>query len=166
MTDTALAITDIYAAEHGRLERIVRRLVGNDATSKDLVQQAFLNVLTKETRPDNWSAYLSRTVRNLALNHLRDTLRKSEVVLTDDDFQAIADQAPTPEIVAIYRSELLRLLQAIAALPVRRREAFVLNKFEGLSYDEIAARQKISRNTVISQIVSALLDLRRELERD
>jgi len=40
-----------------------------------------------------------------------------------------------------------------------------LHKFEELTYDEIAARQGISRNTVITQIVGALADLDRRLER-
>jgi RNA polymerase sigma factor (sigma-70 family) len=53
----------------------------------------------------------------------------------------------------------------VAALPPRRREAFVLNKFEGMSYDEIAARQGVSRNTVISHIVIALADLDRGMAR-
>ena len=53
--------------------------------------------------------------------------------------------------------------KAIASLPARRREAFVLNRIEGLSYDEIAERMKISRNTVISTIVNAMADLDRKL---
>ena len=63
----------------------------------------------------------------------------------------------------IDRCELRRVLEAVATLPLRRRQAFVLHKFEGLSYDEIAARQGVSRNTVITQIVSALADLDRRL---
>jgi len=39
----------------------------------------------------------------------------------------------------------------------------VLNRIEGLSYDEVASRMGISRNTVISQIVSALAELDRQL---
>ena len=113
---------------------------------------------------ENCPAYLTRAVRNLALNHLRDTTRKSEVALPEFDFNAISDPAPSPEAAAIYRNELRRLLEAVAALPARRREVFVLNKFEGLSYDEIAARQGVSRNTVITQIVSALAGLNQRLE--
>lgn len=66
-------------------------------------------------------------------------------------------------MTVLYRSELHRLLHSIAQLPPRRREAFILNRIEGLSYDEVAERMGISRNTVITQIVSALAELDRQL---
>ena len=67
-------------------------------------------------------------------------------------------------MTVLYRNELRRLLRAIAALPRRRREAFVMRKLDGLSYDEIALRMGISRNTVISQIVAAMAELDRRLQ--
>jgi RNA polymerase sigma-70 factor (ECF subfamily) len=66
-------------------------------------------------------------------------------------------------MAALYRSELRRLLEAIAQLPARRRQAFVLNRISGLSYDEIAAHMGISRNTVISQVVAAMAELDRRI---
>lgn len=153
----------LYATEQGRLTRLVKRIVGSRATADDLVQQAFLKLMagTDCTEVANCPAYLACTARNLALNHLRNTARRAEVDLADA--HAIADPCPSPEMAAIVRCELRRVLKAVAALPPRRRDAFILSKFEGLSYDEIAARQGVSRNTVITQIVSALADLDRRL---
>jgi len=156
----------LYASEHGRLKKLVRRLVGNKATAEDLVHQAFLKLIATAECGDlaNCPAYLTCTARNLALNHLRNTSRRAEIDLPEAEFNAIADSRPSPEMTAILRCELRRVLQAVAGLPPRRREAFVLNKFEGLSYDQIAARQGVSRNTVITQIVAALADLDRRLD--
>lgn len=166
MTARTIDLASLYASEHGRLKRLVNRLVGSKATAEDLVHQAFLKVLASVECGDvaNCPAYLTCTARNLALNHLRNVARRSEVALPDDEFTSIADPCPSPEISAIFRCELRRVLKAVAALAPRRREAFVLSKFEGLSYDEIAARQGVSRNTVISQIVGALADLHRRLQ--
>lgn len=165
MTTQAIDLANLYAAERGRLGQLIRRLVGNRTTADDLVHQTFVKLMAKVDADslENCPAYLTVTARNLALNHLRDAARKFEVALTPEEFQAIADPAPTPEIMALHRSELRRVLRAVAALPPRRREAFVLHKFEELSYDEIAARQGVSRNTVISSIVAALADLNRRL---
>lgn len=158
-------IEKLYEAEHGRLRSLVRRIVGNSSTAEDVVQQAFVNMLAAlhrhETAPG--PAYARTAARNLALNHLRDLKRKAAVEVAGSDVDEIADLQPTPETIALYRSELRRLLEAIAALPARRREAFVLNRIEGLSYDEIAERMQISRNTVISSIVNAMADLDRKL---
>ncbi len=164
MVAPLLDIETVYEAEFRRLRAMVRRIVGNSSTAEDLVQQAFANMLAKfhrdETSPS--SAYARMAVRNLALNHLRDMKRRAEVEIAGCDTEK-ADLQPTPETIVLYRSELRRLLEAIGSLPTRRREAFILNKIEGLSYDEIAERMRISRNTVISSIASALGDLDRML---
>ncbi|NJL08583.1 MAG: sigma-70 family RNA polymerase sigma factor [Methylacidiphilales bacterium] len=166
MVVRTIDLARVYVSEQGRLKRLVRRLVGSRATAEDVVHQAFLKLLAGPDCGDlvNCPAYLTCAARNLALNHLRDTARRSEVDLPDEDLKAIVDPRPSPETAAVDRCELRRVLKAVAALPPRRREAFVLNKFVGLSYDEIAARQGVSRNTVISQIVAALTDLHRRLE--
>lgn len=167
MTSRLWDLTELYESEQVGLRAFVRRIVGNTATAEDVVQQAFLNMLS---RPDDGSrdgapgaAYVKRTARNLALNHLRDARRRSDVEIEDDAPERYADSTPSPEITALYRSELRRLLQAIADLPPRRREAFVLNRIEGLTYDEVAERMGISRNTVITQIVAALAELDKRL---
>ncbi|MDC7788022.1 RNA polymerase sigma factor [Rhodoplanes sp. TEM] len=166
MRGRTIDVAGLYASENGRLKRLVRRLVGNGATAEDLVHQAFVKLMATADCGDlaNCPAYLACTARNLALNHLRDTARRAEIALGETDLDALPDLAPSPEAAAIVRCELRRVLQAVAALPPRRREAFVLNKFEGLSYDEIARRQGVSRNTVISQIVAALAELDRRLQ--
>ncbi len=163
MAARTLEITRLYEAEHGRLRAFARRIVGNPSIAEDVVHQAFANLLGKMDRPSSNAAYIAQAVRNLALNHLRDAKRRGDVEISEADLNSIADMAPSPETIALYRSELRRLLEAVAALPTRRREAFVLNKIEGLSYDDVAQRMGISRNTVISQIVAAMVELDRRL---
>jgi len=97
-------------------------------------------------------------VRRIVGNHGAD------VELTGVELEHVADPRPTPETIVMHRRELRRLLEAIAALPERRRQAFVLKRIEGLAYDEIAERMGISRNTVISQVVAAMAQLDAMLE--
>jgi RNA polymerase sigma-70 factor (ECF subfamily) len=167
MSARAIDIAGLYAAEQGRLTRYVKRFVRSRTAAEDLVQQAFVKLIDNAECGNlaNVPAYLATIARNLALNHVRNTSLRGEVELSEAEFHAVADTRPSPEITAIYRSELRRVLEAVAALPPRRREAFVLHKFEELTYDEIAARQGVSRNTVITQIVCALADLDRRLGR-
>lgn len=166
MSARTIDIAGLYAAEQGRLKQLVKRVVRSRTTAEDLVHQAFLKLIDKADHGNvaDVPAYLATTVRHLALNHVRNIARRSEVELPDSEFHAIADTRPSPEMATIYRCELRRVLQAVAALPPRRREAFILHKFDGLTYDEIAVRQAVSRCTVITQIVSALADLDRYLQ--
>lgn len=155
----------LYRAESGRLRAMIRRMVGNPATAEDVIHQAFASLMAKSSdqAPAN-AAYVTQAARNFALNHLRDAKRRGEIEISEPDMHLLADGRPSPEMTVLYRSELHRLLQAVAALPPRRREAFVLRKIEGLSHDEIARRMGISRNTVISQIVDAMTELDRQLQ--
>ncbi|MGU3576535.1 RNA polymerase sigma factor [Brucellaceae bacterium C25G] len=164
MTVRILNITKLYEEEHSRLKSLVRRIVGNRATAEDLVQHVFTNILGQTDDKAMNSAYVSRAVRNLALNYLRDTRRRANIELSQAEVNSIADLKPNPEMIALYRSELRLLLEAVASLSPRRREAFALNKIEGLSYDETAAKMGISRNTVITLIVSAMVELDRILQ--
>ena len=53
--------------------------------------------------------------------------------------------------------------RAIAALPPRRREIFILVRVHGLSYGEVAEILQISPQTVANQMSAALTTLRRLL---
>ena len=53
-----------------------------------------------------------------------------------------------------------RVLAMIEALPRRRREAFVLHRFEGLNYKEIATRMGTSPRVVEHYIRMAMLACR------
>lgn len=158
-------ISAFYQAEVRRLRAIVRRIVGSQGAAEDVVQQAFTNLLRMGAQRAQVNAgYITRAAHNLALNHLRDARRRAEVELTGLALDHLPDSRPTPEMIVMYRRELQRLLEAIAALPERRRQAFVLKRIEGLSYDEIAERMGTRRNTVISQVVAAMAQLDAALE--
>ncbi len=163
MTSRGLHMADLYRAEHGRLRSFVRRIVGNHAVADDLVQQAFTNLLARAEPTAENSAYVGKTVRNLALNYLRNERRRAEVEISGVDAALVADPMPSPEMTVLFRSELRKLLEAILQLPERRRETFMLSRIEGLSHDEVANRMGVSRNTVISQIVAAMAELERLL---
>jgi len=55
--------------------------------------------------------------------------------------------------------------RGIDRLPARRKEVFMLSRQENLTYDEIAARLGLSKNTVKEHISEALSFLRDYLNR-
>ena len=56
------------------------------------------------------------------------------------------------------------LKQFIEELPPRRKEAFMLSRYDGLSHREIAVRMKLTPRTVNTHIVLALRYLRSRVE--
>ena len=112
---------------------------------------------------DNPRSCLFRIAANLALDHQRHVGHRVELQENEEVAEAVADPRPSPENVVLYRSEFARLMRVVDGLSPRCREVFVLCRFEELSYAEIARRLGISRNTVVSHMVTALAALEREM---
>ena len=73
--------------------------------------------------------------------------------------QAGKVEPPSDEL--LIKSELFGLLQQLVdSLPTKRREIFILNRFKGYTYREIAEMLNISENTVDTQMRKALETLK------
>jgi len=101
-------------------------------------------------------AYLFQVARSVITKHVRRARVVS--IRTMDDLTELdpRDDYPSPERIAIDRDELRRLAEAIASMPDRTQEAFVLRRVDGLSQREISARMAISENTVEKHIARGL----------
>lgn len=164
MADLAAKLSVTFTEQRESLKRFLLRRLGNAALAEDLAQETWIRAVNADTATaiQNPRAYLFRIAANLATDHQRHVGRGVEVAATDAQLD-IADCAPSPEEAALYRSEVARLRQVVAALPPRCREVFTLAKFEDLTYAEVAARLGISRNTVIKHMVVALTAIERAM---
>lgn len=165
MSDSALSVAALYAAEQDRLRR---RLIGRGLSAQqaaDAVQELFLRLLrTPRTDIRDASAYLSRAADSIAIDHWRREQRMSRLFEAEPpDALMVVDPAPSVEVRLVERDKLRDLEQSLAALPPRCREVLLLHKFEELSYAEIALRLGISRNTVMVHLANAMTLLRRHM---
>src|SRR5215216_5325189 len=144
------AALELYYAE---LCEYTVRLVGSAETAQDVVHDLFLHLwdtrgprdVVRLTRP-----YLYAAVRNQALKYLRRCRVAGAWIERASREEAAAADSPSD----IYlRAELEHTVErAIAELPPRCREIFLLRRRDQLSYEEIAARAGVSLGTVKSQM--------------
>jgi RNA polymerase sigma-70 factor (ECF subfamily) len=153
----------LFRAWYGRLADYAMSLVRSPEAAEDVVQEVFVAVWGRWDRLPEAAllpAYLHRAVRNRALNHLRQQR-------TRDRWQAAAGPEPLvePEAEAhLEESELAKVLRdALAALPPRGREVFLLSRQQGLTYPQIAETLGISVKTVETLMGRALRALRERL---
>ena len=149
-------------------------IVHNTADAEDLAQDVFLEVFRMadkfrgEARLSTW---LYRIATNRSLNFIRDTKRKRFFQSIEEAFSGgknrnreisehLTDQADHG-ITGQQRSEMLH--RAIDRLPEKQRVAFVLNKYEELSYQQIAEIMEISLASVESLIHRAKKNLQEQL---
>jgi len=155
-----------------RLLAVMRHLVGNAEEAEDLAQEVFLRVYRsrKDYHPQaKFSTWLFTIANNLALNSYRRKQRKPAVQLDIQDSgplgprpaeQMLLDRAPGPDH-RLGHEELASIVQeALAQLNERQRMAVVLNKFEDMSYQEIAEVMHISTKAVKSLLSRARTELR------
>ncbi|MGE0716908.1 MAG: RNA polymerase sigma factor [Alphaproteobacteria bacterium] len=151
-------------AHYDELLAFVRRRVGSAALAMEIVQETWLRAAADPDRPvADGRAYLYRIAANLAVDRLRRERLESAYSVPGPPPPDIAADAPSPERAAVGRQELAVLEAAIAELPERCREVFLLHRADGLTMRAIAARLAISEKTVEKHIARALLHCRQRL---
>jgi RNA polymerase sigma-70 factor (ECF subfamily) len=142
------------------------RAVRDRDAAADLTQESYARVLAAQRAGQvvqDPRALLYRTARNLVIDRHRRAGVRSETTEADasDDEAAALDRLAgppslEPDTIVASRANLAAMVATIDGLPPRCREAFILYKFDGLSYAEIAARMGISTRTVEMQLQIAM----------
>src|SRR5687768_9460098 len=72
-----LTLAGLFESEESGLLRFAIGLVGRRMVAEDLVQETFLRLHKVWEQVENPRGWLYRSLRNLALNHLRDHARET-----------------------------------------------------------------------------------------
>jgi len=147
------------------LRRHLQRQLGSADAADDAVQETCLRMLRYRSRGD--ADEVRALLFRVAASVLADRWRRAKVLHSNDhcplDGQELVSCEPQPDRLLAGRQDLGLIKQAIRMLPPRCREVFVLHRFEGLSYRDIARRFGTSERTVENQIAHALAVCRRAI---
>jgi RNA polymerase sigma-70 factor (ECF subfamily) len=149
----------LFADLESALLLYAQRLVKNDDTAQDIVQEAFVRLHAEFSTVKQPSAWLYRTVHNLSLNRLRADRKIVPMPDAESDQNDISDTQPLPD-EQIERMEAIGQTRlCLEALEPRSRELVRLKFEEGLSYKDISERTKLSISNVGYLLHHALKDL-------
>jgi RNA polymerase sigma-70 factor (ECF subfamily) len=178
--DDASAFEELMFRFQGRVQSLFRHMIGNREMAEDLTQDVFLRVLRarKSYQPSaKFSTWLFAIANNVALNQLRNQRRKPETQFGGETNDNHSEALPNPaEAMAagsesmptrqLDKSELREMVHlAVEALNERQRMAVLLNRFEGMSYAEIADVMQLSPQAVKSLLCRAHIQLRNLLQK-
>ena len=153
----------------------IRRMVGNATDAEDLFQETFIRVYTHLDRfhmTARFRPWVYKIATNMCRDHLKYRRRHQHVSLetevgSDDRPETLLDQiaAPTPNPSEVATAtETAELLEAaVGKLPAKHRAVFLMAKYEGMPYDEIARTLEIPVGTVKSRMNKAVQFLLAEL---
>ena len=167
------AFQELIERNHSRVIGLAYRFVGSRAEAEDLAQEVFLRIYRarRTYRPTaKFSTWMFRIAANVSLNALRDRARRRDDIsigqLSSEDkgpFAIPDPEAPAPDH-RMGRSELeQKVREAIGELPEKEQIAVVLNKYEGLSYADIARTLGCSTMAVKSLLARARENLKERL---
>ncbi len=140
--------------------RTANRIVYDPGVAEELTQEVFLELWRRRdalAADSSVAGYIMQSVRNRALNHLRHLqVQKKSAVYVEALYEA-AEHAD----VRVQTGELqAAITAAVAALPPRTREVFLLSRERNLRYSEIADTLGISVKAVEANMTRALRMLR------
>ena len=143
-------------AAGGHIEALFRAacaMSGSRALAEDLVQETYVNVLSKPRmiRRDDDLGYLIKALKNTWYSHLRRERTRRAATdegVEDPDSLSGAPGGSDPQQAA----ETQEVLEALGALPDQDREVVAAVDVAGLSYAEASKALGVKQGTVMSRL--------------
>lgn len=137
----------LFDTEETPLLRFAFSLIGRRAVAEEIVQEVFLQLHAHWDDVDSPRAWLFRSVRNRAYNHIRDNQR--EILNVDDrKVQSLSAEDETPEATLLRMEAIGALRQMVEELDETDRQLVKLKYFEDLKYRDISAQTGLSISNV------------------
>jgi len=132
--------------------------------SEEVVQEVMFKIWQNRESlivSSSMKSYLFRAVRNGCLNVLKHRQIRNEYRTYLEGNSMESQHSHEDEMIVAELEQKIR--KAIDHLPLERRRVFVLSRYDGLTYKQIAEKLDISVKTVENQMGKALKALREEL---
>ncbi|MHA3790467.1 sigma-70 family RNA polymerase sigma factor [Sphingomonas sp. YL-JM2C] len=159
---------DLYRRELPRLRRFFRSKVRNPEDAIDLAHEALTRFLAKSgpTTISSPGGYLTRIATNLVLDRAkRGSTKLADITHPIDEALDAASDLDLHRQVEL-RQEAEHWRAILSLLPPLTLDVFLLNRNEGYTYAEVAARLDISVWRVQKQMQKALRHIEAHSDRD
>ena len=156
----------LYDATSAKLFGICLRVLRDRGEAEDALQDVYVRVWQNSGRyaadgrsPMSWLATIAR---NRAIDRLRARRELGDGL---DAAELVPDRGPTPESVALARSEVGRIGLCLGELPPDRAAAVRGAYLDGATYQELADRHGVPLNTMRTWLRRSLQTVRDCLSR-
>jgi RNA polymerase sigma-70 factor (ECF subfamily) len=160
------AFERLFKHYYASLARYASSITRDITVGEEIAQEVFLYIWDKKNQIElhtGFKSYIFSSAKNKCLNYLKLELPKHQAT-TDLDHVQIGNMP----LMGRDETDLLKkkIQAAIDVLPEKCRNIFVLSRYGGLTYKEIAEELDISVKTVENQMTIALRKLKEQLSED
>ncbi len=172
------AFAELVEHYQDRVISIFANILSDQEAAEDLAQETFMRIYRARNGYEpqaKFSTWLFRIANNLASNTKRSKGRRKEVQFGSGETGPLSTRPPEknlPEKSGLMparmldKAELLNIVhQAMESLNERQRIAVLLNKFEEMSYADIATTLELSPSAVKSLLSRARENMKDHLEK-
>jgi len=158
------SLAQAFSEHQSYLRRYLARRVQTPQDAEDLSQEVYLRALgfaRREKKVANWRGILTRIAADLVVDGFRRQKARGGDGHTSLDLlpDLCDDGVNSPERILQGREKIAHIERTLEALDLDCRRAFLLVRFHGHSYAEVAAELKIDTITVGRLIERASLRL-------
>ena len=149
----------LFERHHVPLFNFFLRMTGISSISEDLVQDVFYRILNYRHTykgQSKFTTWMYQIARNTHVDYLRK--KKEELPLDEQWNESLSpDLSPDEKLERGQDAVLMR--EALAKLPMKKREVLILSRYQDLKYKEIAELLGCQIGTVKAHVHRAIKDL-------
>lgn len=154
----------LFQKHYAHLRNFIYYKSGDRDLAEDIVQEAYVKVWDRreEIHPETAKTYLYTTANNMMLNHIKH----GKVVLNfTSQYKSEYEHAhaEAPDFTLQMKEFDAQLQAAVNEIPEKSREVFLMNRIDGLTYQEISERLSLSVKAVEKRMSKALEVLREQI---
>lgn len=160
-----LAFLELYNRYHASLFHFSMKFLHSEALAKDAVHDVFVKLWNNSTELPaitSVKSYLFTACKNTILHTLDRATR--ELRIKNEIGKQMMRTEPSVEATFINAEQEALFQEAVAQLPPKRREVFMLCRVEEKSYEEVSKILNISVSTVNDHMVKATKALKNYLQ--
>lgn len=159
-----LTLQSLFDSEESPLLRYAFSLVGRRVVAEEIVQEVFLQLHTHWDDVDCPKAWLYRSVRNRAYNHVRDSKRE---VLNEDEntLHSSCANEESPEAANLHMEAIAALRLSLEELEESDQQLVKLKYFNGLKYRQISDESGLNIGNVGYRLHHILKELAARLRK-
>lgn len=156
------AVSAAFLENHAFLKRFLARFFSDRQDIEDVAQEAFLRAYVAEQQKEieQPRAYLFRIAKNLALTKLTKKSKNITDYLEESGASVVIEWGAAADSEVEAEESLGLYCEAVAALPEKCRQVFLLRKVHGLAHKEIAERMSLSVSSVEKYLFRGVLECR------
>jgi len=152
-------VTAAFVESGSFLKRFLARFLSRQQDIEDVAQEAYLRAYITEQREsiEQPKAFLFRVARNLALTRLSRKSRQITDYIEEAGDNIVAETAAACDEEVEAQQMFGIYCEAVASLPEKCRQVFLLRKVHGLSHKDIGERMGLSISSVEKYLREGIL---------